>query len=447
MTNPNEMNLDQLGQLQSTAQSTPQDDSEVTDGGLLADALAEALSTPVQQAPLNELNTPAPTPAIVASTESTPKVNPALEVANATLDPALAVKHAQPVQAVSDEPETPVKPAAIANTDSDFGTPELEATVAEERQRGIDEGKTTQDINPMLDEMRKLNAAMNVQNDTALKTMQILENVSIDLDNIDIVEDNDTDPLELNTQVQLIEATRPNLVTPVIALKSGYKSDMLALTSMDKIDLRNLQGTLVDQTLKMLRVVHRKIADTSVGKLKFEHWLNITAEEDYDTLLYGIFAATFPKATEYTITCGHCGTKNNLKLFPTHLLEVVDRDNASRYVQQVLEGWNRGPEFLKESLVAKTKRIMLPKSKFVIELCTPTLKMMIDNLTIVQRMKQQPAEMVALTKYMKGMYIPNIQALSQGKQKFHAIADPLERLHHITRLDIEWCLQPTVYQV
>ena len=432
MSNSNEMDLNQLGQLKNIAL---QNEEQQLGSDELQGALAEALGTDLTAlAPQGQ-----PAPTLTASTESAPKANPALEVANATLDPKLASQPVVTTQAPQEEEEVVTQTTAEV-TEEDAArheTPELEATVAETRDAAIKNGDIVQDVNPLLNEMRKLGSEMNKNNDIAEKTRKILENAVIDLNNITIVTDNETDPLEMSAQLQMIEASRPKVVTPIIALKSGYKADMLALTSMDKIDMRNLQGTLMDQTIKMLRIVHRKVGETSVGKLKFEDWLAITAEEDYDTILFGLYSSTFPKATEYTVTCGHCKTKNNLNLFPSHLLEVVDRDNASKYVQEVLEGWNRGKDFLAESLVAKTSRIMLPKSRFVIDLCTPTLRNMLDNLTVMERMKQHPGEIVSLLKYIRGFNIPNIQALAQGKVVYHAVGNQLDRLTHITKLEAE----------
>ena len=90
-----------------------------------------------------------------------------------------------------------------------------------------------------------------------------------------------------------LAATSPSY--SVMALKSGYRAAMGALTNNDKAAMRNLSGSEIEQNEKLLRIVHRKIMENSTGeRLSFEEWTSITAEADFETLLFGIYAATFP---------------------------------------------------------------------------------------------------------------------------------------------------------
>jgi hypothetical protein len=174
--------------------------------------------------------------------------------------------------------------------------------------------------------------------------------------------------------------------------------------------------------------------NTSIGKLPFKRFLAITAEEDYETLLYGIFHSTFPDAIEYSVGCPHCRTENTIKLHPNHLIEVIDRDRTGRYVQEVLEGYDKGEEFLKNSLVALTKRIVLPESKIVIELQTSTLADTLRNLKQVEMLKSYQPEFVVYLKFIRNLYVPDVNALNNGKHRYLPIEDTVGRLDRMINL-------------
>lgn len=317
------------------------------------------------------------------------------------------------------------------------GNDDFQVTVAQEAQEAKKKGDLVETMNVLVDAMRELNQTVGVSNEKSEKIRDILANAKFDVDDIDIDEDTGTDPLSVHQQLTILQSARPDPVFPMIALKSGYKAEMSALTNADKISISNLVGSPLDQITKVLRLVHSKIRTTSVGPLKYERWLEITAEEDYDSLIYGIFTATFPQAIDYTVTCPYCETKNTLPLEPRHLVEVIDQERANNYVQEVLAGYNRGEEFLRESLVAQTKRIRLPQTAIVIDLRTPTLKDMLHIASIVDKFRNFPPEIVQYIKFIKGFYAPKVQSLHAGKPSFIAIKEVGKQLNMINDFTAE----------
>jgi hypothetical protein len=331
-----------------------------------------------------------------------------------------------PVAVIPAAPATPVKAEV---------KPTLEATLAEDVEADEKDPNRMEVVNLLLDAMQELFAQRKAQGAGAQvdKIRNILNNVSVDVDAIVPVKADN--PLPIQQQLQIINTIDASPSFPVIALKSGYRLSFKALNNNDKIAVRNFRGTPYDQTIKLLKLVFSKIAETSVGSMKFADFLNVTADEDYETLLYGIYYPTFPQATEYTVQCPHCAAKNNVKLLPDTLIEVVDQEKAGTYVADVLQGVNRGREFLSNSMVAKTKRIILPDSRIVIELLTPTLQRMLDNMSLTQKFAGKfEDEIIVLHKYIKQIMVPDVEAFSRGQVRYYEVSDIHQILPSIANL-------------
>ena len=356
-------------------------------------------------------------------------------VAPPVLEPVAPQTVLQTPVAPQEAPKAPVEQREDGKRSS---SPELEAQVAKDIEESRKKGDTEELKNVLINAMEAILEKQNKISPVAERVEQVLKNVEFDPNNIDIVTDFGSDPMALHNQLELINATKPNITFPVIALKSGYQADITALNNNEKIEIRNLRGSVLDQTLKVLRIVYGKHTATSIGKISFDRWLEVTAEEDYDTLVYGLFCATFPNATQFSMKCPHCRSAIELPLYPSQLIEVIDKDRAGQYVAQVLEGYKRGAEFLAESLVAKRERIILPKSKTVIELHTPTLRHMLSNISNGDKFnKTFNSEITSLLKYINAVYVPNIEALAAGRHQFLAMEDMHQRLALINSLEAE----------
>ena len=366
----------------------------------------------------------------VATSEAIPAVM-SINSADATVERATIQPSIVITQTIQENIES--VPAAEAHVEVPKA-PSLKATIDEDREKDKQEGKFEEVKDILLTILRQMQAdSQAVASKSAAKVSEILNSAVIDPNNIEI-STNSEDPMAVHQQLQIISAATPKIVSPVIALKSGYKADMLALTNADKIDIRNLRGSVLDQTNKILRIIHSKINDTTVGKISYDDFLTLTAEDDYETLLFGIFSATFPNSTEYTLNCPHCDQVQNLPLQPAHLIEVIDKERAGQYIQTVLNGYNKGREFLANSLVAKTERKVLPDSKIIIETNTPTLRNMLANMVNAERMKNQNAELLSITKHVVKMFIPDVAALQQGRNVFHQVTEKEQILGILNKL-------------
>lgn len=334
-------------------------------------------------------------------------------------------------EGVEQEVDIPAEVVEVTDTPDEvpapvFSTPSINATIAEDVEAAKKNDTHVELVNVVMSAMRSIAAEREAPSKQTENIKRVLSEAIIDPDNIQIDTSSSANPLLIHSQLSILEKVRPAPSFPVIALKSGYRADFGALNNNEKITVRNINGSILDQTTKLLRLVHSKVLNTSVGGLKFEDFLNITAEDDFDTLLYGIYYATFPTETEYSVTCPHCERENKVKLCPDHLIEVIDQERAGKYVNEVLNNYGRGREFLENSLVAKPNRIVLPESKIVVELITPTLRRMLDNLRLAETLKQYQGEIVTTTKYIGKMFIPNIEAMMHGNTSYFPMANTNE---------------------
>lgn len=314
--------------------------------------------------------------------------------------------------------------------------PSLEATIASDDEEAKKNGDTVELRNVVLDVMRNLfedvqAARVNTGSD---RVKELLSAMSIDPNNLVLDSSSNSNPIIIQQQLSILESVKPTPSFPVIALKSGYKATLSALNNNEKLYVKNINGSLLDQTTKLLQLIYSKVQESSVGKFSFEQFLDITAEEDYDTLLYAIYHATFPSDTEYTITCPHCQTENNIKLCPDHLIEVIDQERAGQYVNEVLNGYGRGKEFLKESLVNKPNRIVVPEAKMVFEIVTPTLRRLLNNIRLGDSLKQFQNEIVSMVKYVSTVFVPNIESAQTGSVSFFPVTAPNEIVSIINSL-------------
>src|SRR5699024_8632765 len=125
-------------------------------------------------------------------------------------------------------------------------------------------------LNTLNGTMRELVDNIKHANPIGDNIKSVLDTLSFDPNNITIDNSGNDDVLLLHTQLELLKSVRPDPVFPIIALKSGYKADIAALNNNDKIELRNLTGSGIDQTIKLFKMIHGKIRSTSIGNISFQ---------------------------------------------------------------------------------------------------------------------------------------------------------------------------------
>lgn len=175
-----------------------------------------------------------------------------------------------------------------------------------------------------------------------------------------------------NTYVENIESSDEALGTTNVPLvASRYRAKMKGLGYGQLGDLMlNGNEPSFEQHYKRLSTIYNNIAETTIGKFKsFEDFLKKTAWVDINMLLYGLIVSTYPEIDTVLINCGKCGKRFEQKYFVRDLLSL--KNASTEYLKKLDELMTCSPdqfeEFEKDAPIFKRKYIILPKSRYVVE--------------------------------------------------------------------------------
>ena len=316
---------------------------------------------------------------------------------------AQAETEVAPVQVIADEP-------IVAMTEDEAPAVEVAAPVAP--------AQPAAPVNPVEAKKKALD--------------KILSNINVDLSSINIVKS--SNPLGTHAELENL-FLKPSY--DVIALQSGYRTAFRALNNDDMIKVRKFSGTEREQNLKLFTFVYQHMVNSNLGKITFEDWMKVTAEADFETLVYGIYCATFPEEQEYTVGCMHCGKENKAKISKEWLIQAKDDAKVGAYIQDLLSKNYPAGELVKHSVVNNKVRIMLPKSKVIMDLVTPTLADYIRTISRAETNKNVEPEIFGYLKHVGDIFIPHIQALAEGRADFLQLESIEDKIRTIINIDPE----------
>lgn len=280
------------------------------------------------------------------------------------------------------------------------------------------------------------NNPLNIQEETDTRSdiEKLLSNITFDLSQVNIRKTDN--PIELFEEIQ--KRNIFNATYEVIPLQSAYRVSFRGMNLNTRIAARKISGTNYEQTYKLLKMIYDHIESTNLGKITFDTWLKITAEDDVNTIIFGIYGATYPKESDYSIGCPHCGSRNEIKISKEKLIQVFDQ-KSYKLVAEIL-GQNLPPiELVKRSCVNHVQRILLPDSKDLIDLGTPTLKDMLDALTKSNNNRNVEPELFGILKYVNKFAVISHKALLERKVidyiEISSEEQQIERLNNLTDTD------------
>jgi hypothetical protein len=167
----------------------------------------------------------------------------------------------------------------------------------------------------------------------------------------------------------------------VAALSSGYTAEMAPLNYQATTGIQASTLDAYTARLKLLQVLFERSTNFSCGPMKFQDWLKITAQGDYDTLMYGIYAATYPGDNEFDVGCRYCGHTNKLLTDVNTLARIVDKD-VYGVVMALLDPKGDFKGAVTNSLVGKETQKRLPESGIVVGVKNPSIQ---DHLYGIQQ--------------------------------------------------------------
>ena len=141
-----------------------------------------------------------------------------------------------------------------------------------------------------------------------------------------------------------------NTYYSVVAMHSCYKANMLGLNFLEKSQLNTVAEDPYHDRERIFKIVYRKIADMTGGKPAFEKWLKMTSYRDFPTLLYGIYASSYPGNQPFDVVCNKCNEKTSIPTDAESIIAVYDEGSYARISEILFSVKNHDEVFANASL-------------------------------------------------------------------------------------------------
>jgi hypothetical protein len=250
------------------------------------------------------------------------------------------------------------------------------------------------------------------------KQLTALDRIVVDLSKIEIV--------EKSPMLQIVDENtifRGKATYQVVALQSAYVAFMSALTMRNINSIMDSNVDLFNHKTNVYKAIHNHIEDTNLGKIGFTDWLKCTSYHDIETLEYGIYCQTFPEKNEFDVTCGSCNKKTSIVVNNETLVQAENEGLVVDRIMEVTKTVSKPEDLIGKSMVHTMDRIILPESKIVVDIYTPSLY---DHLEILknvdQKLIEQESTSISLMLFIKAMYMLDVDgSLKSGIAKYYPI--------------------------
>lgn len=263
------------------------------------------------------------------------------------------------------------------------------------------------------------------------KLSNILNNIKVDLNNIELV---DAPTISKVDDFEFILNGKPSF--QVVANQSCYIAYLESLKMEDINAITNSTLDVYQSRVKLYQTVFSKINSTSIGKINYKTWLRVTSFFDFQTLLYGIYSQTFPGTTEFQIKCRHCKELADVIVNNETLINVKD-DEAFSHLNGILQSIKDPASALEKSLVNKYNRVMVPESKIIFNIQTPSLWNHLELLASVDKKKiEEVSDILGTMLFIKSVFMIDVQnTIATGSPKYYEITDKNEIINILRNLE------------
>ena len=228
-------------------------------------------------------------------------------------------------------------------------------------------------------------------------------------------------------------------VFKIAALQSGYTAEIGPLAFED---ISRIQSSALDAhaaRMKLLKTLHSRIQDFSCGPIGFQNWLKQTAQGDYDTLMYGLYAATYPGENDFDVRCRHCGHDNKITVDVAQLARV-ESDDVYAEIRRLLDPKTDFKGAIQNSLVGRTVQRKLPQSGIIAEIRNPSMQDYLDGVQWFVNAQDKttgalPADIAGAEVIRTlSMYVPRLLVPVKGGSQYLPVTDQMARANLIGRL-------------
>lgn len=273
------------------------------------------------------------------------------------------------------------------------------------------------------------------------KKKEKLENINyVDLDELEF--ENTSAELQKNT----IESIFGKISTyEVVCIQSGYSVTLSSLTYKDILTITNASVSSYETRKNLFETIHKKIEKMSFcgkNKPKFEDWMKMTSYGDLETLLYGIYCATFQEKSTVSFDCPYCDEEVVATIDNSSLVQVEGNKNElSKEINEISLHSDSIEKVSEFSLVStdennkkrNIKNIILPSSKFIFSLKLPTMH---DVLNILKTVDETVLGKLSADVFNMLLVIPFI-SVKKENGKYFSIGHKNDILHMIEELSVD----------
>ena len=172
----------------------------------------------------------------------------------------------------------------------------------------------------------------------------------------------------------------------VVLCLSGYSVSLSPLTYRDILKITNSNVSNHEQQKTLFNTIYHKIDwEKAPFNPTFEQFLKSTCYFDYNTLLYGLYCATYPENNKFEITCNNKDCENTIEIVvpASRLIQVFDKDSMRELNQKILSEANTKEKIDQLSaLNQEPTAIELSQSKYIVVLREPS---MFDVLELLRK--------------------------------------------------------------
>lgn len=241
----------------------------------------------------------------------------------------------------------------------------------------------------------------------------------------------------------MAEKKKKAATTSIPMPNSGYTAAMRGMSSPEIRDA-SISLNSKDQFGSwdfLYKTIYDRVLETSIGQMDYITFLRSTALTEVQTLLYGLFDATYPDSNEYPGKCPKCNAKFDFKYENKRFLHIDDEDKyeASKDIRALIAGQSIDPKaFFATSNTNTLIREELDNSGIIVDLRHPTLynqlydviKQLTDN-----RIDTDAVSEVTLNRmpYVEAVYIPvNPDNMDEG---YYQLQDLMTKVNVLSQLD------------
>ena len=165
----------------------------------------------------------------------------------------------------------------------------------------------------------------------------------------------------------------------VVCTQSGYSVCCLPMNSreiqsFDRDDRSKVENSY-GQGMAIAQSVYRKLTDFSCGAVSFEKFLDITAFPDLQTLVYGIYMATYPGYNNFNLSCTYtaCQKEFSIPIKSDTLIQLPPGNVTQEQIQEVLFSGKNPADLIKASKRYTGIRIFVENKTKMFIVRTPSI--------------------------------------------------------------------------